>query len=95
MKNHAYRTEKNQRVVTFLNRQEVDFLDKLGKDALFTTGVKLSRSKLIAWLVDFSKELNMSGKDIKSEIDFEERIHTIIKNEWLKNPHLPRKGQQK
>lgn len=45
--------EKIQRVVTFLNREEVDFLDKLGKDALFSTGLKLSRVKLIAWLVDF------------------------------------------
>jgi len=91
MKNHTYGIEKNQRVVTFLNRQEVDFLDKLGKDALFTTGVKISRAKLIAWLVDFTRELNMSGKGIKSETDFEKRLCMIIRNEWLKNPHLPRR----
>jgi len=92
MRTHAYGAEKNQRVVTFLNRQEVDFLDKLGKDALFTTGIKISRAKLIAWLVDFTKELNISGKGIKSETDFDKRIRMIIKHEWLKNPHLPRKG---
>jgi len=70
--------EKNQRVVTFLNRKEVDFLDKLGKDALFSTGIKLSRAKLIAWLVDIIKELNISGQGIKSEKDFENRVKGSI-----------------
>lgn len=77
MKNIAER-EKNQRVVTFLNRQEVDFLDKLGKDALFSTGLKLSRAKLIAWLVDFLQELNLNGEGIKSERDFENRVKDIL-----------------
>jgi hypothetical protein len=71
--------EKNQRVVTFLTRDEVDFLDKLGKDALFSTGFKLSRAKLIAWLIDFSKALNFNGKDIKSENDFENRLKTVFR----------------
>ncbi|MBU0709135.1 MAG: hypothetical protein KKC42_01690 [Candidatus Omnitrophica bacterium] len=69
---------KNQRVVTFLNREEVDFLDKLGKDALFSTGIKLSRTKLIAWLVDFMKELDINGKGIKSLKDLEDRIKKEI-----------------
>lgn len=79
--------EKDQRVVTFLNREEVDFLDKLGKDALFSTGLKLSRAKLIAWLVDFIKRLNINGEDIKSEKDFENRVLEIL---GQINPHLPR-----
>jgi hypothetical protein len=70
--------EKNQRVVTFLNREEVDFLDKLGKDALFSTGAKISRSKLIAWLVDFIESLRINGEDIKSERDFENRIRGVL-----------------
>lgn len=70
--------EKNQRVVTFLNRQEVDFLDKLGKDALFSTGLKVSRAKLIAWLVDFMKELNLNGEGIKSERDFDNRVKEVL-----------------
>jgi len=70
--------EKNQRVVTFLNRQEVDFLDKMGKDALFSTGCKLSRAKLIAWLVDFMKALNINGQGIKSERDFDNRIKGVL-----------------
>lgn len=70
--------EKNQRVVTFLNRREVDFLDKMGKDALFSTGLKLSRAKLIAWLVDFMKELNLNGEGIKSMRNFEERVKEVL-----------------
>jgi hypothetical protein len=70
--------EKNQRVVTFLNRDEVDFLDKLGKDALFSTGLKLSRAKLIAWLVDFIKGLNVHVEGIKSEKEFEKRIKEVF-----------------
>lgn len=66
--------EKNQRVVTFLNRKEVDFLDKLGKDALFSTGVKLSRARLIAWLIDFMQQLNINGKGIRAEKDFQHRL---------------------
>lgn len=75
---NADRSERNQRVVTFLDRDEVDFLDKLGKDALFSTGSKLSRAKLIAWLVDFLKGLNISGKSLNSEKELEARITEVI-----------------
>lgn len=79
--------QKFQRVVTFLNRQEVDFLDKLGKDALFTSGLKLSRTKLISWLIEFTKKLNINGENIKSEEDFEVRLMEVLGRE---KPHLPR-----
>jgi len=68
-----------QRVVTFLNRDEVDFLDRLGKDALFSTGLKLSRARLIAWFIDFIEKLKINGKGIKSETDLEKRIFKYIK----------------
>ena len=76
-----------QRVVTFLNREEVDFLDKLGKDALFSTGLKLSRAKLISWLVDFMHKLHVDGKNVKSKKDLENRIISLLEQS---NPHLPR-----
>lgn len=68
-----------QRVVTFLNRNEVDFLDRIGKDALFSTGFKLSRTRLIAWLIDFIEKLNLNGKGLKSEKDLEKRIIEVLK----------------
>jgi hypothetical protein len=70
--------EKNQRVVTFLNRDEVDYLDKIGKDALFSTGFKLSRAKLLAWMVDFVQNIQVSGNGIKSERDFKNRIMEVL-----------------
>lgn len=70
--------EKKERVVTFLNRGEVDFLDKLGKDALFSTGAKLSRARLISWLVDFIEHLHINGNGLKSENDLENRIRQSI-----------------
>jgi hypothetical protein len=79
---------KNQRVVTFLNRDEVDFLDKMGKDALFSSGTKLSRAKLIAWLIDILKGLNISGDNIRSEKDLETKIMEMIKQ--IENSNQPR-----
>jgi len=70
--------EKKERVVTFLNREEVDYLDKIGKDALFSAGLKLSRAKLIAWLVDFMKDLNISGENIRSEKDLEYKLKGVV-----------------
>jgi hypothetical protein len=72
-------SEKNQRVVTFLNRDEVDFLDKLGKDALFSTGTKLSRARLIAWLIDFLKGLGIDGDNIHSEEELERRVIEVVR----------------
>ncbi|MCM8799891.1 MAG: hypothetical protein NC900_04120 [Candidatus Omnitrophica bacterium] len=70
---------KFQRVVTFLNRQEIDFLDKIGKDALFSSGTKLSRAKILAWVVNFLKILDIDGNNLKSELDFQEKIYKKIK----------------
>jgi len=78
MKNYTSE-KKNQRVVTFLNREEVDFLDKLGKDALFSCGTKLSRAKLIAWLIDILKGLDINGENIKTEQDLEDRVIELVK----------------
>lgn len=75
---------KNQRVVTFLNRKEVDFLDKIGKDALFSTGMKVSRARLIAWLVDFMQELNLNGEGITSERDFDNKLKYLFKTKLEK-----------
>jgi len=76
-----------------LNRNEVDYLDKIGKDALFSTGLKVSRAKLIAWLVDFMQKLQVSGEGIKSERDFENRIIEVLRK-TLKGPVPPAMGGQ-
>ncbi|MEW6100839.1 MAG: hypothetical protein AB1481_00900 [Candidatus Omnitrophota bacterium] len=80
--NEIMSAEKNQRVVTFLSRDEVDFLDKMGKDALFSTGTKLSRAKILAWLVDFIEALRIGGEGIKTEKDLENRIKAILGHDF-------------
>ena len=70
--------DKKHRVITFLNREEIDFLDKLGKDALFSSGAKISRATLIHWMIDFMLRLNLNGKDIRTEKEFINRIVKVI-----------------
>ena len=62
------------RVVTFLDRQQVDYLDKLGKDALFSTGVKFPRTRIISALIDLLRKAGLSGEGLRSEQDLEERL---------------------
>ena len=67
-----------QRVIAFLNRQQVDFIDKIGKDALFSKGTKLSRSKIISMLVDLMIELGIDGEGISSLEELKQRIKEKI-----------------
>ena len=62
------------RVVTFLDRTQVDFLDKMGKDALFSTGVKFPRTRVISALIDLLRRLNVSGEGLRSDQDLEQRL---------------------
>ena len=70
----AVSSKQMHRVVTFLDRDQVDYLDKLGKDALFSTGVKFPRTRIISALIDLLRKLNMSGEGLRSEQDLEERL---------------------
>lgn len=70
---------RRQRVITFLKRDEVDFLDRIGKDAYFSTGMRLPRAKFIAWIVNFVKKLQLDGEGLKSERDLEKRIVGVLK----------------
>ena len=68
------KTISKHRVIAMLNRDELDFLDKLGKDALFSTGHKLSYNDIIRGLIEFSKEIGLSGNKIDSEDALKQRI---------------------
>ena len=62
------------RVVTFLDRSQVDYLDKMGKDALFSTGVKFPRTRVISALIDLLRKMNVSGENLRSDQDLEQRL---------------------
>jgi hypothetical protein len=64
--NEGRREILKHRVITMLDRQEMEFLDKLGKDALFSTGHKLSYSEILEGLIDVAMEIGLSGENIDS-----------------------------
>ncbi len=82
MKTQVTREESTQseagkqvhRVVTFLDRQQLDYLDKLGKDALFSTGVKFPRTRVISALIDVLRKSNVTGEGLRSDQDLEDRL---------------------
>lgn len=80
--------ELQQRVIVFLNREQVDFLDKLGKDTLFSGKKKLPRTKIIASLVDLVIDLDISSKDISSLEDLKQKIKGKIGAYWPSTKEL-------
>ena len=62
------------RVIASLNREQVDYLDQLGKDAQFSSGVKLSRTQILAAMVNALKRLNLNGEGVSTAGQFEQRI---------------------
>lgn len=66
------------RVIASLNREQVDVLDKIGKDALFSSGVKLSRTEILSALVNVLKRLNLTGEGIHSAEQFEQRVVDLV-----------------
>ncbi len=62
------------RVIASLNREQVDFLDKIGKDALFSAGVKLSRTQILSAMVNVLKRINLTGEGVGTLEQFEQRI---------------------
>lgn len=78
------------RVITMLDRHELEYLDKLGKDSLFSTGHKLSYSEILKWLVDFAMETGLTGENVNSK---EKLIETIIRKIALANPNNQKKNE--
>jgi hypothetical protein len=66
------------RVIAALNREQVDYLDKLGKDAQFSSGLKLSRTEILAAMVNALKRLNLTGEGVRTAEQFEQRIVDAI-----------------
>ena len=73
------------RVIAMLDRQELDFLDKLGKDALFSTGHKLSHNEILRGLVDFIRDIGVSADMVTSGAQLKERIIERIFNKSTHN----------
>ena len=50
--------KKLYKVVSFLDREELDFLDDVVKDIYFKHGIKIPRTKLIEEIIDVLKDKN-------------------------------------
>ena len=67
------------RVITMLDRDEVEFLDKIGKDSLFSTGHKLSYSQILKGLIDLAMSLGLTGENTGSVDKLENRMLELIR----------------
>ena len=78
--NHQDEYTRSHRVIASLNREQVDFLDKIGKDALFSAGLKLSRTHILSAMVNVLKRLEVTGEGVKTTEELEQRIiDTLIR----------------
>jgi hypothetical protein len=79
--NNGHNSHDKITVATFLNRKQVDYLDKIGKDCLFKFGHKISRGKILSELVDLLIHLNIDCKklDLENETVYE-GIKRLIKD---------------
>lgn len=66
------------RVVTFLTREELDFLDNLEKDMMFSTGRHLSRSQIIQDMADILTKTKMDALGIRDDRELKARITQAI-----------------
>ena len=58
------------RVVTFLDREELDFLDNISKDILFSKGKKVPRCTILKHIIDiFLISQDKKAKDYRGFIE--------------------------
>ncbi len=76
---HTEHEVLKHRVITMLDRKELEYLDKLGKDSLFSTGHKLSYSEILKYLIEIIMELNITGENISSKDQLREKIIQKLK----------------
>ena len=76
---HPLSNSHAHRVIASLNREQVDYIDKIGKDAQFSSGTKLSRTQILAAMVNALKRLNLTGEGVANTAQFEQRIFDAIR----------------
>lgn len=74
-----YNVKNAGKAVAFLTREQIDFIDKLSKDALFSTGRRLSRSAIIQAMVEAFRKLDFAGSGVKSAEELEKKMLDVAK----------------
>lgn len=75
---HTPSIARSHRVITCLNRDQVDYLDKIGKDAQFSSGMKLSRNQILFAMVNAMRRLSVTGEGIGDVEQFQQRLMEAI-----------------
>ena len=61
--------KRHYRVVSFIERDELDFLDSLSKDIYFSYGINIPRTKLIQEIIEAFKENDqMSRREMEENL---------------------------
>lgn len=68
------------RIIAFLTREQLDFVDKISKDALFSTGKKLPRSEVIQAMVEAVRKQGISGNLVHNQDELVQRINELAKS---------------
>ena len=65
---------KAGRVVVNLTREELEFIDNIGRDALFTTGKRLTNNKIIRAFISVMQEVKVRGDGLYNSEELKNRI---------------------
>lgn len=66
------------RVVTFLTREELDFLDKVEKDVMFSSGKYISRSQILQDMAELLAKTKMNATGIKDNEALKTKMQEAI-----------------
>ena len=88
MDSHSEREKILSRVITFLTREELDYIDKVSKDSLFTTGSKLPRTKIIEAMVEACMKAGITGEQINSKEELMRRIFGAVAREAIREGRI-------
>ncbi len=62
------------RVITLLDRGQMEYLDKLGKDSLFSTGHKLTYNDVLRELLEVAREARVDAQNAANPEEFKAKL---------------------
>lgn len=88
--NKAKRELRVGRIVLNLNQDEFEFIDNIGRNALFSTGKRLTNNKILRVFLNVMRELKIDGRGLSSCGELKERMLAVlrIKGERRKFPRF-------
>ena len=69
-----------RRIVALLNKEEIEYVNRLSVDSYFSTGKRLTKVDIIAALVDAAMQMEVTGIDVKDRQDLTKKILQAVTN---------------